>query len=261
MRHPDAPSAALECLVAAHRRIAAVIRGGHQRHRDSGIYEAVLGAPIPDLNVLYCINSNAGRDELSAAAARMDGYGLPWSLQAPVSVAAGAAEVAASYGLTVGSTAPVMAKRLVRADAVPVPGTRRARGNDSSTYLHTLAEGFECLPQLFGGLCEGQVLDQPTIRAFLAEKDGVPSATALGVQVRELTGVFNVTVRPRFRGGGHGGAAAAAVLADAYRSGARTALLTARPRGYDLFRRMGFVQIDTWVVFERHRAGAGPAGR
>jgi hypothetical protein len=188
--------AAVEGLVAGQARIATVAPDAYERSWDHGVREIVLGAPYSALNVLFCTAAEVDLDVLAAGADHLEGAGVPWSIRVRASAADAVTELAAGYGRTNRLTMPVMAKQLDRSDAAPVPGARRVSGDDSASYLRTLAEGFECPPALFGRLCESAVLDQRLMRAFLVETRGFPVATALGVQAGDIAAVFNIGVPP-----------------------------------------------------------------
>ena len=81
--------------------------------------------------------------------------------------------------------------------------------------------------------------DGPLIVA-VARLDGRPAATALGIVRGEHLGGYNVATLPDVRRGGLGRAAAAAVLVEGRRRGARTAVLESTAQGVGLYRALGF---------------------
>jgi ribosomal protein S18 acetylase RimI-like enzyme len=126
---------------------------------------------------------------------------------------------------------------------------RRVLGDEGDLYRTVMATGYEGPEEMFSVFTARSVMDHVSMRAYLAEVEGVPVATSFGVLVDDLVGVFNIAVPPQYRRRGYGRAATAAVLRDAYEEGARTAFLHASPLGVPLYQAMGFRLTENWTLF------------
>jgi predicted acetyltransferase len=83
----------------------------------------------------------------------------------------------------------------------------------------------------------GRVDDEPVSCSLLA----VSGATA---------GVYNVATPERFRGKGYGEAMTWAAVAEGARRGCSQAALQASESGYAIYRRMGFIDLGSYVQLE-----------
>ena len=86
--------------------------------------------------------------------------------------------------------------------------------------------------------------------------DGEIVATALGITIDGVTGVFNVATLPAHRGRGHGAALTARVVEDGFESGATLAYLQSSEMGHSVYRRLGFRDVEEYTLLTR----PAPAG-
>jgi GNAT superfamily N-acetyltransferase len=82
-------------------------------------------------------------------------------------------------------------------------------------------------------------------------------ATALGITIDGVTGVFNVATAPEHRGRGHGAALTARVVQDGFHRGAKLAFLQSSNIGHSVYRRLGFRDVEEYLLLTRP-APAGP---
>ncbi|MDN3028548.1 GNAT family N-acetyltransferase [Streptomyces sp. S.PB5] len=228
--------------------------GGHCRTGPHGTSALVTGAPTPLLNGVISTVRLADPEEIAALAAAERPASVPWSLQLRgTQVDDRIAATAAGHGLTERSHLPFMLKELDERELTE-PGAgqvkvRRITGAEGNVYRAALAAGYEGPEEAFAVFAAPAVMDHPTMRAYVAEEDGVVVATSFGVFVDSHVGVFNIAVPPQHRRHGYGTAATAAVLRDGYEVGKRTAFLHASVLGVPLYRTMGFHVAEEWTLF------------
>ena len=258
MNHPDEPVDAVDVAargwMAALEMVAAAQSEGFSRAGAHGTWELVTGAPMPLLNGVFSATRPADADEVATFAASPRLQSVAWSVQVRgEEVDPRIVGTAADHGLLQRSTLPFMLKKLEESDRrEPEPAglrVRRVLGDEGVPYRTVMAAGYEGPEELFSFFAAPSVMDHPSMRGYLAEVQGIPVASAFGVLVDDLVGVFNIAVPPRYRRRGYGRAATAAVLRDARAAGARTAFLHASPLGVPLYRAMGFHLAENWTLF------------
>jgi GNAT superfamily N-acetyltransferase len=254
------------------RMCDATPKGWHSAHGDA--LALVSGAAIPSLNVAISTTpdsstrpdsaaSGAALDEaaLDEAASEVAGTGLPWSLIVRGAASDTVAALAARYGLT--GREDVLLMGCAAADVVPRPGPatgsliRPVGAASAVAYVNALTEGFEVPGDFFGTLMSGDLLDAPGVSCYLAEADGRPTGTGMGVQGDRVVGVFNISVVPSARSRGLGRAMTARVMADGFAAGADTAYLNPSQQGLALYESMGFRVIETWTAFTASESVSG----
>lgn len=179
----------------------------HAAHGDA--LALVTGIAIPSLNVAVSTTPDPGpasRKALDEAATEVAGAGVPWSISVRGAAGAAVTALAARHGLTGREDVPFMgcaaADAVLRAGQASGSLIRPVGAADSKLYSGALAEGFGVPEDLIESLMSGDVLDAPGLTGYLAEADGRPTATGLGVQGDGVVGVFNVSVVPAARSRG-----------------------------------------------------------
>jgi N-acetylglutamate synthase len=250
----DQTDAAASAWMAALAVYAKATPGSSYREGLHDTFEIITGLPIPTLNGAISTARVPDVEELATFAAAMASGGLPWSLQVRANQPdPRIVELAASHGLDQRLTLPFMIKALTEQD-LNVPETepvrvRRISADARELYQDLLAAGFESPREVFAGFSAPAVLDHPQIPTYIAEADGTPVATGLGILVDDEVGVFNISVPPEHRRRGYGTLVTAAVLRDGYAAGARTAFLHASPLGRPVYESMGFHVAEEWTIF------------
>ncbi|SNY26086.1 GNAT family N-acetyltransferase [Paractinoplanes atraurantiacus] len=220
------------------------------RAERNGTGAVVTRAAVASLNAAYSVDQEPDLEALDEMARAVSVLGVPWSIIVRAGAAQAAAGLAATYGLTARAKMPLMtcsaATAVLTADVFPI----RPVGSDrSDAYTEALTAGFQAPAGTFGSLMGGGVLDQPGWTGYLAEIDGRPVATGLGVCGPDVIGVFNVAVDPSVRGRGLGRAMTARILADGFATGAAEAYLHPSTAARPLYESMGFRVIETWTEF------------
>jgi predicted GNAT family acetyltransferase len=113
-----------------------------------------------------------------------------------------------------------------------------------------LATCFGAPKELFDRFCGACVaIDEATL--YVGRVDDGIVATALGITVDEVTGVFNVATEPEHRGRGYGAALTARVLRDGFGKGAKQAFLQSSDIGHGVYRRLGFRDVEEYHLLTR----------
>ncbi|MEU3186017.1 GNAT family N-acetyltransferase [Streptomyces sp. NPDC006923] len=250
----DAVDAAARAWMAALAMFAAAQPDGHYRAGAGGTSELVTGAPLPFMNGVISTARNADADEIAAFAASPKLASVTWSVQVRgEQIDERIVATAAERGLQQRKELPFMLKELgaddllePEADGVKI---RRVLGDEEDLYRKAMATGFEGPEEVFTAFAVPSVMNHASMRAYVADVEGVPVATSFGVLVDDLVGVFNIAVSPQHRRRGYGRAVTAAVVRDAYQEGARTAFLHASTLGVPLYQTMGFRHAENWTLF------------
>jgi ribosomal protein S18 acetylase RimI-like enzyme len=216
----------------------------------------VSGAAIPSLNVAAGTTPDPGpvsRKTLDEAATEVARAGLPWSVTVRGAAGDAVTALAARHGLTKRGDLLLMGcaarEALLRADEASSSLIHPVSAADSKVYTDALGEGFGVPCDVFGSLMGGGVLDAPGFAGYLAEVDGQPVATGLGVRSGRAVGVFNISTVPSARRRGLGRAMTVRVMADAFAADADTAYLNPSQVGLALYESLGFRGIETWTTF------------
>ena len=99
------------------------------------------------------------------------------------------------------------------------------------------------------------------VSCFVGRVDGEVVATALGITIDDVTGVFNVATMPDHRGRGHGAALTARVVRDGFERGARLAFLQSSALGHRVYQRLGFRDVEEYVLLSRPPPVSGVLAR
>ncbi|MFG2358817.1 GNAT family N-acetyltransferase [Streptomyces sp. NPDC048521] len=250
----DAVDDAAQAWMAALALFSQVQPGGLYRAGAHGTSELITGAAMPFLNGVVSTARTADAEEIAAFAASPALESVAWSVQVRgEQVDDRIVATAAGHGLGQRMHLPFMLKELDESDlAAPGAGdvkVRRLLGDEGDLYRAALAVGYEGPEEIFAVFSSRDLMEHPSMRAYVAEEDGVPVATSFGVLVGDHVGVFNIAVPPEYRRRGYGRAATAAVLRDGYEAGARTAFLHASDLGVPLYQTMGFHIAENWTLF------------
>ncbi len=208
--------------------------------------------PIPQCNGPWVVEDTpAAVDALAEAIAEVEAAGA----QAWVQTRSGHERTqlaAAELGLTHRETLPGMVVR--PAELTPPAGDGLAINliddDDVVTANTVLATSFGApreLFDLFAAVCAA--LDEAT--CYVGRVDGEIVATALGITVGGVTGVFNVATAAEHRGRGHGATLTARVVEDGFASGAELAYLQSSEMGHGVYRRLGFRDVEEYVLLAR----------
>ena len=86
---------------------------------------------------------------------------------------------------------------------------------------------------------------------YVGRVDGRDVSTAVGFTSGDAVGIFNVATPPEHRGRGYGAALTAAAAAEGFAAGAEFAWLQSSALGLPVYRRLGFREVETYVLRSR----------
>ena len=237
-------------FVDAFRRLGASDRGLVRRF--GSVEVAATGLPSAFFNAVFALRSLDDPSEFSAAVGAVRALGVPFVVHVRPEAAASTTSLAGELKLKQTGVLPGMAMPLpVEVPQTPA-GIRLHRVTDQDSYtdfIHVGAEGFGAPPEFLAGLLPAAVFDDPTARGYVAYVDDEPVATAAGLQIEGVLGVYNVATIPTRRRAGYGTAATWAAIADAD-AGTGATVLQASTMGAPVYERMGFRTVVEYLEFE-----------
>ena len=227
--------------------------GGARFERRGDLFLALYPPfPVPQCNGPWVAeDTEAAADALAAAVAEVEAAGAhPW-----VQTRTGqerAQQAAAELGLTHRELLPGM---VVRPGELAAPAGDGlvispidSREIDVATQILATSFGIprevlDAISAVFAGLADASW--------FVGRVDDEIVATALGVTIDDVTGVFNVATLPEYRGRGYGAALTAHVVRDGFDGGATLAYLQSSEMGHSVYRRLGFRDVEEYVLLTR----------
>ena len=117
--------------------------------------------------------------------------------------------------------------------------------------LAVAAAGFEIPADFLAAIYLLEVAELEGIQYYLARSDGCDVSTAVGFTVEETVGIFNVATPPEHRGHGYGAAITAQAVRDGFAGGAELGWLQSSAMGESVYRRLGFREVESYVLFYR----------
>ena len=84
---------------------------------------------------------------------------------------------------------------------------------------------------------------------YLARVHGRDVATAAGFTVDESVAIFSVATATDQRGHGYGSAVTVQAVLDGFAAGAGFAALQSSPMGESVYKRLGFREVETYVLY------------
>ena len=145
------------------------------------------------------------------------------------------------------SLPPVELPEDVTLELVREPGAFRE-------WLDVMVEGFGMPPAIgdaYMGFAALGFGDELPTRSLLAQFDGRPVATALGVLTGDGVSIANVATVPDMRGRGIGRAVTLATMHAGAQAGARIAVLQSTEMGLGVYERLGFRTFGRYKVLAR----------
>ena len=240
------------------RRFAETVPGAVVTQRP-GATAVITGAPLAGFNVVTVTGSS--RPDLMQAVRDAERADVPFLVQTRTAYLSHVVPVLAGMGLREVERLPGMVS-IIAPQAPRPPELALVRVDAPSTlteFAETLAAGFGMPVEPVRELTTPALVEAPGIVLYVGYVDGRPVATATGVTDERGVGVVNVATVADARGRGYGTAITARAVADGFATGAGHAWLQATPAGVSVYRRMGFVEIDEWVVFGRPVPAQRPA--
>ncbi|MGH1547713.1 GNAT family N-acetyltransferase [Leifsonia poae] len=242
-RGPASSEQASSLLLAARAWLGERVPGGWSRH-DGDHVASVTGIAAPTMNGVWSAQPDAGR--FSEWLSSVRDAGVPYCAQFASGSTTGR-DAATAAGLTRGEDAPLMyTAARTAAGVVPDLVVRRLEAGELGMHAEVAAAGFGAPAALFAPLVALGVAERSALHFYVAEVEGEPVATGLGLHLADHVGVFNIATPPEHRRKGYGAAITARIIDDALAVGARGAWLQSSAEGHSVYRRLGFDDVAVW---------------
>jgi ribosomal protein S18 acetylase RimI-like enzyme len=242
-----------EALRTMFGNICDVFDDGRFERRDGYDFLLFPQIPIPQFNSVWPRDDTAA-PALSAVLAEIEELGLPCSVQVRRGRTPACEEEAHSLGLTAEEPIPGMAVRPDELGRPEIPGLeilRVATADGMAQALAVAAAGFGAPADLLAPIYDLEVAALDGFAAYLGRVDGRDVSTAIGYTVGDTIGVFNVATPPEHRGQGYGAALTAGAAREGIAAGAAVAWLQSSAMGLSVYRRLGFREVETYVLLSR----------
>ena len=240
-------------LHTASERLAGVLEDARFERREGYTFMAFPTFPVPAFNGVWA-SSDAAAAKLADEQRELEQLGLPFGVTVRAGRAPAVEETARTLGLTSELTMPGM---------VVAPGELRDPSSDElqivrietadglAQALAVAAAGFEIPADFLAAIYLLEVAELEGIQYYLARSDGCDVSTAVGFTVEETVGIFNVATPPEHRGHGYGAAITAQAVRDGFAGGAELGWLQSSAMGESVYRRLGFREVESYVLFYR----------
>jgi ribosomal protein S18 acetylase RimI-like enzyme len=209
--------------------------------------------PIPQFNGIWPLDDTAV-PTLATALEEIEQLGLPASVQVRRGRTPRVEEEAKRLGLTAEEPIPGM---VVRADELAAPEVddlevvRVETADGLAQALAVAATGFGAPPDLFAPIYMLEVAALDGIAYYLGRVDGRDVSTSTGYTLGDTVGIFNVATPPEHRGRGYGAALTAQAALAGFANGVELAWLGSSAMGLSVYRRLGFREVETYVLLSR----------
>jgi ribosomal protein S18 acetylase RimI-like enzyme len=232
-------------------RLCGVLEGGRFERRPGYVWLAVPAVPIPQFSGVWPIDDSAA-DALVDALGEVAALALPYSVQTRRGRTPRCERRARELGLTTEVEIPGMVANQedLRAPADSGAEIIRVETADGLAQAAAVAAtGFGAPLDIFRPLYLDDVAQLDGISYYLARVGGTDVATALSLEVDGTVGIFNVATPPEHRGHGHGAAVTHAAVQEAFDRGADLAWLQSSDIGHSVYKRLGFHDVETYVIY------------
>jgi ribosomal protein S18 acetylase RimI-like enzyme len=219
--------------------------------RDGYVWTVFPPVPVAQFNSVWP-DDDASAPALEGALGEVAELGLPYSVQVRAGRTPAVEREAERLGLVVETEMPGM---LVEADGLhdeDVPEMQLIRVQTADGLAQALAlaaEGFGAPPELFAPLYAPEIAQVEGLAIYVGRVGDVNVTTGVGLTVGEAVGVFTIATPPAHRGHGYGAAVTALAARDGFAAGARFAYLQSSTLGYSVYRRLGFREVERYLLY------------
>jgi hypothetical protein len=238
-------------LSVAWERLCDVLEGARFEHRDGYVWTVCPSVPVPQFNGVWPIDDSAA-PALEPALAAISDLGLPYSLLVRAGRTPGFEEEAERLGLVVQTEMPGMLVERDELQNVEAEGLQliRVHSGDGLAQALTIAvEGFGAPPEIFAPLYTPEVVEVEGLEIYVGRAGEVDVTTGVGFTVGDAVGIFTVATPPAHRGRGYGAAVTACAALEGFAAGAKFAFLQSSALGYRVYERLGFREVERYVLY------------
>ena len=245
------------CEVTA--RLAGVLEDARFERRDGYSFMLFPSFPLPSFNGIWA-EENVVPEDLEATLGEVEAMGLPVGVQVRAGKMPAVREAVRNLGLTAEERIPGMVatkEDLREPRDTDVEILRVATADGLAQALAVAAAGFEVPADLLSALYLLDVAALDGLEYYLARLGNTDVSTAVGYTIVRTVGIFNVATPPEFRGRGYGAAITAHVASEALAHGADLAWLQSSSMGESVYLRLGFREVETYILLTRPREVSG----
>lgn len=212
---------------------------------------------LAQFNTVWPLDDSAAAS-LGDALEEIERLGVPCSVQIRRGKTPAVEEEAKRLGLTAEETMPGMVATSDDLHGPEVPnleiiGIRTADG--LSRALGVAAAGFEVPADLLAPLYLPELTALDGLAYYLGRVGGRDVSTSVGYTVDDIVGVFNVATPVEHRGRGYGAALTAWATREGFAAGADLAWLQSTELGLSVYRRLGFREVESYVLLTKPSPG------
>ncbi len=223
------------------------IEGSTWAQRDGYAIAICPRIPIQLFNGVYVEEDGI---DLEAAVAEVEPAMPCWIVDRP-SVTPGIGPAAERLGFTRVEPLPAMAVTASELRIDDVVGLEIEAVADPAGLAEAEelgSRGFGAPPGMLHAMYDGAVAAVPGLTVYVARSGGEPVATAMRWQDGAEVGIFSVATPEEHRRRGYGAAVSAHAVREGFAAGAEFAWLHASAMGEPVYRRMGFRDVEAYVL-------------
>lgn len=238
-------------LCAAWEWLCSGLEEARFEHRAGYLWTVCPPIPVPQFNGVWPVD-DAAAPALETALAEIAELGLPSSLQVRAGRTPAFEREAERLGLLVESEMPGMrvdAGRLRDTDAGELEIIRVRTADGLAQALAVAAEGFGAPPEIFAPMFDLELAHRGELAFYLGRDGAVDVTTGMGLTLDDAVGVFTIATPVAHRGRGYGAAVTARAARDGFAAGARFAYLQSSSLGYSVYRRLGFREVERYLLY------------
>ncbi len=240
-----------EPLEQALEQLAGVLEDARYERREGYTFLAFPTFPVRDLNGMW-VDGDAAVEHIEAARAEAHELGTPFSIMVRAGRSPAVEQAALELGFEQTVRIPGMAvtpDELRDPAAQDVQVLRVETADGLAQALAVGAAGFGIPAELTASIYSLEVAALDGLHYYLARVDGRDVATAAGYTIGGATAIFSVAAPPEHRGKGYGGAVTAHAVRDGFDAGAEFAALQSSPIGESVYKRLGFRELETYLLY------------
>jgi GNAT superfamily N-acetyltransferase len=238
-----------ESFIGSFRKLAQHVSQG-ETHEEGSIFSFSTGLPLSAFNGCI-VTQDVSSADLATSAAWVAAHDVPFRVWIAETLAAGLAEVPASYGL---EPAPVLYPGMVLHPIPDAPilaaGVHVVPIFESSLdeFLAVLEEG-GLRAELAHRLISPSFAADPDVQLFVGTLEGKPVGTSIAIRSGDASGVYNVGTLSQARRRGIGSAVTWAAVGAGRAWGCDTIVLQSSVMGLSIYAEMGFRTVAPYVTF------------
>jgi ribosomal protein S18 acetylase RimI-like enzyme len=239
------------CTVA--ERLAGVMDGARFERRDGYALLTFPTLPIPSFNGVWPDEDSAA-DALHDALAEVETQGIAVGVLTRSGETPAVDKAARELGLTTSERIPGLvanAGDLVGPVVSELEVIRVETADGFAQALAVAAEAFELPADLLAPLYMLEVTGLDGFEVYLGRAAGRDVTTAASYVVDGDVGIFNVATPSEYRGRGYGVTITSHAILEGFAAGADFAYLQSSAIGESVYRRLGFREVMTYVLFTR----------